>query len=188
MGAPGWRRRVEDGETLSSILDEALTAVGVEVAPPREIDPAIRAEVIRWLADHDLGPTDHESFLESRPHWLIVQLVTPLARASEPNISFHAEHMTPLPGGAMALQDVREFVASMDGVRLEARERPVLWQMEQDREGLVRFVFSIGIDESEFDTLAPHPTSVEFDTLTLQGASDSSVDVSGGRIIVRISP
>ncbi|RZJ27690.1 MAG: hypothetical protein EON85_10670 [Brevundimonas sp.] len=184
MGQPDWRGRIERGETLSGLVTEA--AGERPVLPPEPVDEAVRDDVRRQMAARVAEPTDATDFLAREPDWLVIVFDGPARRDADMALNFSAGVMTPLPGGAIALQEVREVEAGFDGARVEARDRAVLiLGMNGPSRRLTQTVY-IALGKGERERIVPGQARITFDTLSLDLPPHATVEDIDGRRTIRV--
>lgn len=185
LAVPDWRARIERGARMTALLDEALTAAGVDTAPaPPPIDPAVREDILNQLAALDAEPADRAAFLASRPHWLMLELTVPAQRVRDLTLSFGADHMSPLPDGSIALLQAREVVIGFGDFRVEARGRAALLDFNGD-DGRMRFAIALSGEEEAVRLVTP---GAQLDGLTLTLPEGLHPTLEAGQVVLRVMP
>jgi len=183
--APDWRRRVEAGAPLASLLAEHFTRLDLPPAAPPPVDDDLRAEVRRQLAALPPAPTRVAEVLADGERWLELVVDVPASRAADIGVNFSAD-FTAL-GDGLALTNVGEFLLQIDDLRVEARERRVLLMSRGaggDRHEAVYFLELTAAEARAFAADSPLPS---FPTLNLPAARPATVEANGDRIIVRLT-
>src|SRR5690606_19721391 len=86
---------------------------------------ALKAQAIERLAHAPAGVTTREAFLDQAPHWLVLELKSPVDRGKEVQLSFSAGGMTPLADGVIALPQGM-VVMQAPGFALKSEHSPAL--------------------------------------------------------------
>lgn len=184
MGQPDWRGRIERGEALAALVTEA--AGERPVLPPEPVDDSLRDDVRRQMATRVAEPTDTTTFLAREPDWLVIIFDGPVRPDANMELNFSAGVMTPLPGEAIALQEVRELLASFDGARVEARDRAVLLLgMDGPSRRLTQTVY-VALRDGERERIIPGQARIAFDTLSLDLPPHATVEDIDGRRTIRV--
>lgn len=187
LGAANWRRRIERGEPLLSLLAEA--AGERPSLPPEPVDDAVREDIRRQMTlppGAVAEPVSVADFLSRSPDWLVVRFEGPVRRSRPVGLSFGARGMTPLPGGALALQDVREVLAEFDGARIETRGRPVMIQEPVGPTRVVATTLYIALSEGERARLVSGERVFELENLRLELPPHAVIGDVDGRRTIRV--
>ncbi len=191
-----WRRKVEAGERLDRLLEEALgpgdAPIDVEsVLALHDLD-ALRADMTERLTLAPAPVVSREAFLATAPRRLVVELETSPLLLNGVKTSFHSLGMTALPADALALPDAGYFVMELGAYELDVRGRSVLSELTP--RGLPRVVILLESFEGlgEIAQLPPGLHSVETVAITGEGislrAASARVEVSDNEIALRIQP
>lgn len=187
LGARNWRRRIERGEALVDILAE--TAGERPPLEPEPIDEGVREDIRRQMtvpAGAVAEPVSVADFLSRSPDWLVVRFEGPVRPSNPVGMSFGARGMTPLPGGVLALLEVREVLAEFDGARIETRGRPVMIQDPVGPTRVVATTLYIALSEGERAHILPGQAVIELENLRLDLPPHATVGIIDGRPTIRI--
>lgn len=182
-----WRTRLQAGERLDRLLDEALGLGATEVDPAYVLAgyglDRLTSELADLLERSPAPVASREEFLATAPKRLVVEVQASPELLNGVTMSFQSVTMTPLPNEAMALPDAAYFVMQLGAYEIEVRGRSVL--LEHTPRGLPRQIILL----ETFDDLGEltglpggtHPR----DALSIEGAG---IRLTAGTTRIEIGP
>ena len=199
LGPPDWRQRIEAGQRLDWLLEQAVGR-----APPRFARDArrrynltgLRAALANALSSAPPTVSSRAEFLALAPRRLVLEMDVPFARGEGLGTSFWSDGMTPLAEGVLALPHADYFIATGEGVRLKTQGLSVLHETPvQVRVGRpIRFRYTVLLpDFTGLEALTALPAGehaldglrLEAPGLEMEAPGRVRVEVAGDQITVR---
>ncbi|QBQ47595.1 hypothetical protein [Brevundimonas naejangsanensis] len=192
VGADQWRTQVGQGAPLDVLLRQTIGEGSVEdvsAVAARFNLAALKAQAIERLAHAPAGVTTREAFLDQAPHWLVLELKSPVDRGKEIQLSFSAAEMTPLADGAIALPHGM-VVMEAPGLTLKSERSPALIEAPVGvvANGVIAHAVTLPLAAVDLHALrAGEPFLLEKEGLSLRIDAPDEIQQQAGRTRISLT-